>query len=66
MYKFEIEKMGCKSCVLHIEDELKKLDKAVDVRPNLKTRTLEVNSSSTKDEVKRAIEDAGYQVKDLN
>lgn len=66
MYKFEIEKMGCMSCVHHIEDELKKLDKAVELRPNLKAQILEVDSSFTRDEVKCAIEDAGYEVKVLN
>ena len=66
MYKFEIEKMGCMSCVHHIEDELKELDKAVVLRPDLKGRTLEVRSLSSRDEVKKVIEDAGYQVKDLS
>lgn len=66
MYKFEIEKMGCMSCVHHIEVDLRKLDKAVSLRPILKLRILEVETTMAKEEVKRVIEDAGYQVKDLN
>lgn len=66
MYKFEIEKMGCMSCVHNIEDELKELDKAVELKPDLKTKMLTVKTQMPKDQVKRAIEDAGYQVKDLN
>lgn len=66
MYKFEIEKMGCMSCVHNIEDELKELDKAVELKPDLKTKTIIVKSKISKDQVKRTIEDAGYQVKDLN
>lgn len=64
MHKFEIEKMGCMSCVHHIEDELKELDIAIEVRPNLKAKTLEVVTTKTREEIKRVIEDAGYQVKD--
>lgn len=66
MYKFEIEKMGCMSCVQHIEEGLRELDKAVSLRPVLKSRTLEVETTVAREEVKRVIEDAGYQVKDLN
>jgi copper chaperone CopZ len=65
MYKFEIDKMGCMNCVRHIEEELKVLDKAVELKPDLKSRILEVESSVSRDDIKRVIEDAGYQVKDL-
>ena len=65
MYKFEIEKMGCMSCVHHIEEGLKELDKAISLKPDLREKTLEVETKISRAEVKRVIEDAGYQVKDL-
>jgi len=54
------------SCVHHIEDKLKDLDKAVEVTPDLKLRTIKVSSRRSRDEVRKVIDDAGYQVKDLN
>ena len=66
MYKFEIEKMGCMSCVHHIEEGLRELDKVVSLKPVLKSRTLEVETTLAKEYIKRVIEDAGYQAKDLN
>lgn len=65
MYKFEVEKMNCMSCVHNIEDELKDIDKGVKIKPDFKSKTLEVQSEIAREKVKRAIEDAGYQVKDL-
>ncbi|MBY0517966.1 MAG: heavy-metal-associated domain-containing protein [Bacteriovoracaceae bacterium] len=58
MYKFKIEQMGCMSCVQYIEVELKELNKAINLKPNLKAKTLEVGTTISKKEVKRVIEDA--------
>lgn len=66
MYQFEIEKMTCMNCVRHIEAKLKELDKALKVKPDLKKRTLEVNTELPRESIRQTIHDAGYEAKDLN
>lgn len=66
MYKFEIESMSCMGCVRHIQDALKILDKAVTIKTDLQSHKMEVSTSLIRHEVKAAINEAGYEVKDLN
>lgn len=58
-----IEGMSCMHCVNHVTEELKKVEGVSDVQVNLeeKKAVVEVESSTSDDALKTAVEEAGYE-----
>lgn len=63
----EIEGMMCEHCVMHVKKALESLPGVSDVNVSLekKQATLETKDISN-EALKKAVEDAGYQVKDIH
>ncbi|WP_443661656.1 heavy-metal-associated domain-containing protein [Clostridium sp.] len=61
--KILVEGMSCEHCVNHVSEALKEIG-AKDVNVNLekKLATAEISDNITDDAIKLAIEDAGYDV----
>lgn len=62
--KITIEGMSCNHCVSHVKEALSELNGVVNVDVNLsdKYALIEVNVDVKNEDVKFAIEDAGYEV----
>lgn len=65
MYKFKIESLNCMSCFHNIEDTFKEFDTSIEVKADVKNRTLTVQSSHSSEQIKKLIEDAGYPVDEV-
>lgn len=62
MYRFQINKMHCKSCFLNIEDALKEADENAQMSADFDTHVLQVMSDIPKERLVELIENAGYPV----
>lgn len=62
--KVTIEGMSCMHCVGHVKDALNELSgvKEVDVNLSAGTAIIESTGNITDDQIKAAIDDAGYEV----
>ena len=61
--KIYIEGMSCGHCVNHVSEALKDLGaKDVEVSLDKKLATAEISDDTTDEEIKEAIEEAGYDV----
>lgn len=63
MTKVIIEGMMCMKCVAHAKQALEKLGSDVEVSLDDGLATL--NTSASDEEIKKAIDDAGYEVKEI-
>lgn len=59
--KLTIEGMMCKNCVAHVSKALNALD-GVTASVDLESKTAVVTGSASDEALKKAVEDAGYQV----
>lgn len=62
--KVFIEGMSCGHCVRHVTEALKELQGVTDVNVNLEQKFAVVNTKNnvTDEDIKSAIDDAGYEV----
>ena len=62
--KILVEGMSCGHCVKHVKEALSELNGVTSVDVNLETKTavLEATSDVKDEDIKFAIEDAGYEV----
>lgn len=62
--KILIEGMSCGHCVKHVKDALRELSGVTNVDVNLETKTalLDAASDINDEDIKFAVEDAGYDV----
>lgn len=62
--KILVEGMSCMHCVKHVTDALNEVNGVSNVNVSLdtKTATIEANDSVKNQDIKAAIEDAGYEV----
>lgn len=62
--KILIEGMTCGHCVNHVKEALSELEgvKSVDVNLNAKTAVLEASNDVDDEDIKFAVDDAGYAV----
>lgn len=65
MYSIKIDSLNCMSCVHNIDDALKEADSKVEVKADVKNRTILVQSTQSADELKKVIEKAGYPVSSI-
>ena len=65
--KILIEGMSCGHCVKHVKNALTDLNGVKDVEVILDTKTamVDVDEEVSEDALKAAIEDAGYEVKEI-
>ncbi len=62
MYELKVEGMTCGGCAASVKRALQTLDANADVNVDLAGKTVKVNTAAKLDEVKSAVEDAGYEV----
>jgi copper chaperone CopZ len=63
--KFKVEGMSCNNCKAHVEKEIMKIDEIEDFNVDLATGELSVSGYNfTSDQIKDAVEKAGYIFKD--
>ena len=55
-----IEGMSCDHCVMHVKKELSKVSTVKDVR--IGTALVETNETTSQDDLRKAVDDAGYKV----
>lgn len=62
--KILIEGMSCEHCVKHVKDALLELSGVIDAQVNLSTKAaiIEVSGDISDEEIKSAVDDAGYDV----
>ncbi|CAM2910515.1 cation transporter [Hathewaya histolytica] len=62
-----IEGMSCGHCVKHAKDALSEIKGLSNIEVNLEEKMAEFDSTSevTDEQIKNAIEDVGYEVKDI-
>lgn len=62
--KILIEGMTCGHCASHVKEALSELEgvKSVDVNLNAKTAVLEASGDVADEDIKFAVDDAGYEV----
>jgi uncharacterized membrane protein YraQ (UPF0718 family)/copper chaperone CopZ len=58
----KVNDMTCTHCVKTIDSAIKKLDRIIDVRINLKNKEVTVTGGTSKEQVMDAIKDAGYSI----
>ncbi len=63
MYEFITEGMTCNNCVKHVTRALKQADPAADVQIDLAQQRVRVKSEQSQQLLERAMEDAGYPVR---
>lgn len=59
---FQVQGMSCSHCVQAVTDAVKGIDAGADVRVDLGSGRVEVQSERERAELVRAIEDEGYRV----
>ncbi len=62
MYEIQVAEMTCGSCASSIKHVLKKVDADVEVKINLKSQTVQVQSSQKEEVITKLIEEAGFPV----
>lgn len=62
MYELKVEGMTCGGCAASVKRALQTLDANADVNVDLAGKIVKVNTAAGLDEVKTAVEDAGYEV----
>jgi len=62
MYQLQVEGMSCSHCVGSVTKAVKGIDAAASVDVDLASKTVKVESTSALEQIKAAIEDAGYDV----
>ena len=60
--EIKIEGMMCAHCKAHVEKALEKVEGVEKFEVSLETKSAKIEGSATIDEIKRAIEEAGYKV----
>ncbi|MDO5388763.1 MAG: heavy metal translocating P-type ATPase [Clostridia bacterium] len=65
MKKISIEGMMCGHCVAHVEKALKSVEGVTEVKVSLENKCAEVSGDVSDDALKKAVEDAGYEVKGI-
>ena len=63
MYEFITEGMSCNNCVKHVTKALKEADPSADVQVDLSQQRVRVKSEQSQQVLERAMEDAGYPVR---
>ena len=63
--KIIIEGMECEHCVKHVKEALKEIEDVAVVEVNLEEGTAEVETQIEDEVLKEAIEEAGYDVVDI-
>jgi copper chaperone len=62
MTEFEVEGMSCQHCVAAVTRSIHEIDAAAQVRVDLDSGTVAVESTESTDALKEAIDEAGYAV----
>jgi copper chaperone len=62
MYELKVEGMSCGHCVSAVTKSVQAIDAAAKVEVDLSQQKVLVNSGARLDEIKAALEDAGYPV----
>ena len=62
MYELQVEGMSCGHCVSSVTRSVRDVDAAAKVEVDLATQKVRVDSSASLDEIKSALEEAGYPV----
>ncbi|MES2258991.1 MAG: cation transporter [Pseudomonadota bacterium] len=62
MYQLEVENMSCGHCVASVTRAVKALDAGAAVEVDLLNKQVKVDSAAALEQVKGAIEDAGFPV----
>jgi len=62
MYELKVDGMTCGGCAASVARALQRLDSNTRVDVDLPSKTVKVEISTHLDAVKKAIEDAGYEV----
>ena len=62
MYELQVEGMSCGHCVSSVTRSVRDVDAAAKVEVDLATQRVRVDSSASLDEIKSALEEAGYPV----
>lgn len=62
MYELKVDGMTCGGCAASVKRALQTLDANADVNVDLAGKTVKVTTAARLDEVKSAVEDAGYEV----
>jgi copper chaperone len=60
MLRFSVPAISCGHCVATVTKAIKTLDSSAEVKVDLASRTVTVESSSSAPAVAKALEDAGY------
>jgi copper chaperone CopZ len=64
--KFQVEGMNCMSCVRNIDEALKDFDEKLSATADLKAKTVSVETIYPAEQIRKLIEEAGYEVKVLD
>ncbi|MGN6389459.1 MAG: cation transporter [Burkholderiaceae bacterium] len=64
MIQLQVKGMSCQHCVNAVTSALQEIDAAATVRVNLAANEVLVSSTASLDDVREAVEDAGYPVTD--
>ncbi len=62
MYELQVEGMSCGHCVSSVTKSVRDVDAAAKVEVDLTQQKVRVDSSASLDEIKSALEEAGYPV----
>lgn len=62
MYELKVDGMTCGGCAASVTRALQRLDSSAQVAIDLPTKSVKVETTAQLDQVKTAIEDAGYDV----
>ena len=60
--KISIEGMNCNKCVAHVKEALEELKDAKSIEVNLVGKNATVDTTSSDEEIREKIDDAGYDV----
>lgn len=60
--KISIEGMSCNKCVAHVKEALEELKDAKSIEVNLAEKNATVDTTSSDEEIREKIDDAGYDV----
>ncbi len=63
MYTFHVPKMSCGGCVNSIKNAIKKVDDAAIIEADLTTKTVKIETISSKNEIVDVMTYAGYPPK---
>lgn len=60
--KISIEGMSCNKCIAHVKEALEELKDAKSIEVNLAEKNATVDTTSSDEEIREKIDDAGYDV----